>query len=247
MSGLTTGIRQDIQRRGSIGALLGVDDGSIEGGLIDTDASGVAVGVFGSYVLDEKRSTTVSASLSRGVYEFDAQRQSFQGPVMENEIDSHAWELAVGVRTLAYEKRDLRISPYATLRYLNGQVDGFAESGAGVALQVGSQDIESLILDLGVEAEYKLLDRLTLFGALSYVTDFQDSSENITSSFVASGPLGRQFAVSAPGVDDEAIALSLGLGYDITDAVRVNLNYRGDLRFDSQDAHSIGLGLSFGF
>ena len=247
MNGFTTGVRYDVDKRTLIGGLLGADDGSIEGDLIDTDAQGLVVGAFAQYLVDEKSRTTLTASLSYGGYDFDAARRSFQGPVNADDISSDALEFAVGVRTVVYEKDGFRVTPNAALRYLDGSVDGFTESGSGVPLEVGGQDIESLLLELGVDVEYKLLEQVTLTGSLRYVTDFCNSSESINASFAATGTLARPFAVSAPGIDDEAVALGLGVYYDFNETMRASLSYSADFRFDSEDAHAIGVGASFGF
>ena len=247
MTGITSGMRYDIDKRMQVGGLLGLDDGNIEGGLIDTDAQGLVVGTFARYLIDEKSGTTLTGSLSYGGYDFDAERESFQGPASANDISSDAVEISVGVRTTAYDKHGVRVTPKATLRYLGGNVDGFTESGPGVPLKVGGQDIESVLLDLGAEVDYKPIDKLALVASLDYVCDFSDSSEQIDGSFVSSGALAQPFAVSAPGIEDEAVVLGLGAFYDVNETIRVGLNYRADFRFDSQDAHTFGIGASFGF
>ncbi|MES2920442.1 MAG: autotransporter domain-containing protein [Verrucomicrobiota bacterium] len=247
MSGFTTGVRHDIDKRTRIGGLLGADDGSIQGALVDTDARGIVVGGFAQYLVHEKSRTTLTAGLVYGGHDFDAKRYSFAGPVRADDISSDAVEFTLGASTVVYEKNGLRVSPHGSLSYIGGHVDDFTEKGTGVPLKVGSQDIDTVLLDLGVDVEYKVHDRVTLAGNLGYVTDFGNSSEDIAATFAASGASARPFSVSSPGIDDDAVVIGLGVYYDFTETIRAGLNYRGDLGFDSKDAQSIGVSASFAF
>ena len=248
MVGMTTGIRHDVDKALQLGAILGVDDGTIDGALIDTDAQGIMFGVFGNYMADEASKTLLTSSLSYGVYEYEAARRTFAGTKAKADgIDSDALELAIGLSTVAYEKDNFRIRPNAGVRYLTGSVDGFTESGTGVNLAVESQDLDSLLLELGVSFEYDIQENIFLFGHLGYVTDFEDSDNKVSASFAAAGAAGREFGVNAPGIDDEALVIGLGGYYDINLSTRVGLNYRGELRSASSSSHTIGIGASFGF
>jgi len=247
MVGVTAGIRQNVDERLQVGAILGADDGTIEGALIDTDAQGVMLGVYGRYVADEASQTLLTASLSYGTYEYDAARRSFGGTTTANGISSKALEFAIGLSTVAFEQDKFRIRPSAGVRFLSGSVDSFTETGPGVNLSVGGQDIESLMVELGVNFEYDVQENFFLVGHLGYVTDFEDSDNTVSAAFASSGAAGRQFGVTAPGVDDEAFVIGLGGYYDLNPNTRLGLNYRGELRADSQTTHQIGFGASYSF
>ena len=247
MYGVTTGVRYDIDNRFQIGGLLGADDGSIEGALINTDAQGLVIGTFGRYVLDETSRTTLTASLAYGAYDYDAERNSYSGKESANGIGSDALEFAMGVSTVSFEKSGFRVIPNATVRYMTGSVDSFVESGSGVGLRVDSQDIDSVLLDLGVDFEYKLNEQVTLVGNFGYVTDFENSEKSVSAKFAASGAGGRTLSVTAPGIDDEAFVLGLGAFYDINQSTRIGLTYRGEYRMNSQATNSFGIGATFGF
>ena len=248
MYGATAGVRYDITKDIQIGGLIGADEGNIEGTLVDTDAQGMVFGVFGRYVVHEATKTTLTGSVSYGTFDYDSKRRSFEGSAKADGINSDAFEVALGVRTVSYEKGCFRLIPNATVRYLNGNVDSFVEdSGPGVKLRVDSQDIESLLLDVGVDMEYQVQPQFTLVGNISYVTDFLDDDNDVSAKFAASGDLGRSFSVSAPGIDDEGLVLGLGAYYDINDSSRLGLTYRCDFRKNSETSQTIGLGASFGF
>ena len=247
MMGLTTGVRHNVDPRLQVGALLGANDGNIDGAFIDTDAQGIVFGVFGRYLADEASKTLLTGSLSYGVYEYDAARRTFGGTATANGIGSDALEFAIGVSTVAYEEDKFRIRPSAGIRYLSGSVDGFMERGGGVNLDVESQDLDSLLVELGANFEYDVQENFSIFGHLGYVTDFEDSDHTVSARFAASGASGRQFGVNAPGIDDQAFVVGLGGYYDVTPNARVGFNYRGEFRSSSQTTHTVGIGASYGF
>ena len=247
MYGVTTGLRYDIDSRFQIGGLLGADDGSIEGALIDTDAQGLVIGVSGRYLVDEMSKTTLTGTLSYGVYDYDAERNSYGGMETADGIGSDAFELSLGVRTVSYEKDGFRVIPNAALRYLTGSVDSFSETGSGVGLNVDSQDIDSLLLDLSVDFEYTINEQVTLVSNFGYVSDFEDSDNSVTANYAATGATAPSFSVAAPGIDDEAFILGFGAFYDINETIRVGFNYRSEFRMNSQNTNTFGIGASFGF
>ena len=245
--GITAGMRYDLNANFQVGGLLGMDDGTIEGSLIDTDAQGFVVGGFGRYLLNDPRKTAIIGSLSYGNYEYDAVRHSFGGDAKANGIGSDALELSLGISTVLHEKNGFRVTPTAALRYLTGEVDGFVEGGPGVPLAVGSQDIDALLLDIGVNFTYQAQERTTLFGRLGYTQDFSSSDETVSATFAASGPAGMPFSVSAPGIDQQAFTFGLGVFYDINDFARIGTTYLGEIPMDSNYAQTIGIGFSYGF
>ena len=247
MSGATGGVRYDVNTNLQIGGLLGVDDGSIKGALIDTDAQGLVLGAFGRYFFDDKGKTMVTGSASYGNYDYDAERHSFGGDANADDIGSDALELALGVSTVVYKKDCLQVSPTAALRYMTGRVDGFVESGSGVALAVDSQDVGTLLLDIGVDVNYQLMEKVSLVGRVGYTDDLSNSDESVSASFAASGPNGLPFSVNAPGIDSQALTVGLGLFYDVNDSTRLGLTYRGEFRTDSTSSQTFGIGASYGF
>ncbi len=243
---VTVGARHNFDDRAQMGVLLGYDDGSIKGNLIDTDASGFVFGGFGSYLLDEHTQTKLVASATYGVYDYDATRHSAGGDVHANGIGSDAIELTLGMSTVAYQKDGFRVIPSAMFRYMNGSVDGFSESGTGAGLSVGSQDINSPLLELGVDFDYVVQPKLTLVGHVGYTFDLDSSNESVSARSTAPGSL--PFSAKAPGIDNDAFILGAGAYYDINSSFRVGLTYRGEFRSSGSDsAQSIGIGASLAF
>jgi len=245
--GATGGVRYDANASFQMGGLLGVNGGNIKGSQIDTDAQGFVLGGFGRYLVKDANKTMITGSVSYGNYTYDAARESFGGEVSADDIGADAIELSVGVSTVVYEKDRLKISPGGAFRYITGNVDGFTEEGSGVALEVDSQDIDSLLLDVGVEFEYQIQEKVSLLGRLGYIHDFSDSDEPVSAAFAASGSDGLPFAVTAPGIDRQAVTLGLGSYYDLNDATRFGVNYRGEFRTDSVSSQTFGISGSYSF
>jgi outer membrane autotransporter protein len=248
MFGATIGVRYDVDNRFQLGGIFGADAGTIEGNLIDTDAQGLMFGLFGRYLVHEASKTVITASLSFGTFDYDSDRHSYGGSAKANGISSDAFDMSLGVRTVSFESGGFRMIPNATVRYLTGSVDSFVEDGgSGVRLRVEEQEIDSLLLDLGVDLEYQVQQNFTLVGNVGYVTDFIDSDNSVSAAFAASGGYGRGFTVHAPGIDDEGLVLGLGAYYDINDSSRLGVTYRCDFRKNSDISQTIGIGASFGF
>ncbi|MCF7732023.1 MAG: autotransporter domain-containing protein [Akkermansiaceae bacterium] len=247
MYGVTAGMRYDIDRNFQLGGLFGMDGGNISGTLIDTDAQGFVLGAFGRYFLRNPLKTVFTASATYGGYSYDASRRSFGGLANADSIGSDAFELALGVNTVVYERDGFVVAPSAGFRYMTGSVDGFVERGTGVGLVVASQDIDSFLFDIGVDFSYQVEKRLSLVGRIGYIFDVSDSDETVSASFAATGPNGLPFSVYAPGFDNQGFTLGLGAYYDINDSTRVGLTYNGEFRTDSNSSHTIGVGVSYGF
>ena len=104
-----------------------------------------------------------------------------------------------------------------------------------------------MVADVGVDIEYKVMEHLTLFGNVSYVTNFLDDNKNISGRFAPSGIDEGAFSVMAPGIDDQGLVLSIGAQYDLSANARIGVNYRNEFHQSSRDAQTFGIGASFGF
>jgi outer membrane autotransporter protein len=247
MNGATAGMRYDVNGNFKFGGLLGVDNGTINGALIDTDAQGFVLGTFSSYQFNDPYKTMLTGTAAFGNYTYDAARRSFGGDATADSIGSDAVELSLGVSSVVYENQGFRVAPSGALRYMGGSVDNFVEKGPGVPLAVDSQDIDTVLFDVGFDLSYQLMERLSLAGRVGYVDILSNSEESVSASFAASGPAGVPFAVSAPGIHNQAVTLGVGLFYDITENTRIGATYRGEFRTESQSSQTFGLGASYGF
>ncbi len=247
MNGATAGMRYDVNGNFKFGGLLGIDDGTINGALIDTDAQGFVLGTFSSYQFNDPYKAMLTGTAAFGSYSYDAVRRSFGGDATADSIGSDAVELSLSVSSVVYEKQGFRLAPSGALRYMGGSVDSFVEKGPGVRLAVDSQDIDTVLFDVGFDLSYQLMEHLSLAGRVGYVDTLSNSEESLSATFAATGPAGVPFAVSAPGIHHQAVTIGVGLFYDATENTRIGVTYRGEFRTESQSSQTFGLGASYGF
>jgi uncharacterized protein with beta-barrel porin domain len=98
-----------------------------------------------------------------------------------------------------------------------------------------------------VDLSYQVQERVSLVGRVGYIDDLSSSDESVSATFAASGANAQSFSVSAPGIDNQAFTLGLGLYYDLNDSARLGVTYRGEFRTDSQSSQTFGIGASYGF
>lgn len=238
------GVRAKAGDKFTYGAFLGIDSGSVRSSGLDLDADGTVLGVFAHYQANEK--TTVWANLSYGSFEFDGHRTALGGTLSVDNFDADALQVGVGVDYLAYDNnRGFTITPGLGLRYIDASTDSITESGGPAALVIDGIDAESLLLDLTVKFAYNPEgQRYGFHGHLGYTHDFEDADRDIDAMLASGSPY---FRVVAPGLGDSAFTYGVGGYYNITDDLRVDLNYRGESRSDSDDSHAIDLRFTYGF
>jgi autotransporter-associated beta strand protein len=233
-------VRPDLQ----LGFFLGTMTGDLEGALVDTEASGYSLGVFGEYHLKLKAPTTIFSSLSYGSYDYDSTRRSFGGDVHANNIDSSAVEFQLGVETLLVDNDPFRLKPRAALRYLSGDVDGFTESGSGVRMAVDDLDADSFLVELGFNAEFDLNETSLMTAHLGFLFDLENDRHAVSGSYLGGGD---SVTVLAPGVETQALVFGTGIAFDLSETFRVGMNWRSEIRDSSQQAHLFNIGGSASF
>lgn len=243
-NGIVAGVRYQANACLRFGGLFGVSDGDIKGNLIDTDGSGFVLGAFGEYFFGPQFRSSVYSSFTYGDYDYDAARRSFGGLVGADGVDSNAYELVLGIKTIALQSERFRLIPSGALRYMNGSVDGFIESGPGVRMAVDELDIKSLLLDLALAAEFDLTEKATLSANLGYLHDFRNTGNMITGRYLGGGNPVR---VLGQGIDDQAFVIGLGAWYDINSSFRLGINWRSAFYSSSKTTNSLGFGGSFEF
>ena len=162
-------------------------------------------------------------------------------------VGSDAIELTLGASTMLYDKDGFHLGGSGALRYMNGGVDSFVEHGPGVPLAVESQDIDSFLLDVGVDLSYQVTQQFTVAGRLGYVHEMSDSEHSVSSTFAASGTDAQLFSVSAPGIDGQAVTLNAGLFYDLNENTRLGATYHGEFGGESMPTQTFGISAAYGF
>lgn len=256
--GFIAGARTSLTDRVRVGGYFAVDSGTVDGALIDADATGWSLGLFAKALVHDRSHTLITGGLSYGKYSFDGSRSSLiatsggtWSPAAAgfSNVDSDALELFLGASSLVYQNDRFRLLPTAGLRYVCGGMDGFTESAGGpgspVALAVDEDTYQSALAELSLRGEADLTDRLALDGQIGYSISLGGDDPAVLNSRFASG--SRSFRTTADGLDDDAFFLGLGATWQIRDNLGLGLHWRADFRSDADPENRVGLSAGFRF
>jgi len=244
VSGFLAGGRYHVNDSFTFGAALGHVDGTLQGPLVNADGEGLMFSLFGECLIDPKSHTRAYSTLGFGSFSYDASRVSYGGLVAADDIGSSALEISLGLESTVIEHDAFRLSGLGELRYLNGSVDSFVEGGSGVRMAVGEMDVDELLFELGVVAEFDLSDRATLSAQLGYQADLRSSGNRINGRYLGGG---LPVSVLAPGIGNQALIFALGADIDVTESCSVGIHWRTEFRDSSQNLNllSLSTGLTF--
>lgn len=254
--GMVTGARTTLGDTLRVGGYLALNEGSLDGSLIDGDADGWSLGLFARKLVQARTHTLLTGGLSYGKYQFDGTRGSLiattggwtpAGSAFSG-VDSDALEFYLGASALAFANERFRLIPAVMLRYTCGSMDGFAETagapGSPVPLMVGEDAYHSAIAELSLRAEADLTDTLTAHGMLGFSMAIRDDDTALSATFT---PGGRPFRANAAGLDGDAFFLGLGAEWRIRENLALGLNWRADIRSDADPENTIGISSGFRF
>ena len=148
-----------------------------------------------------------------------------------------------GLGTIGYtmESGCLKHGPFAGLEYQKVDVDGF-DSDAVFPVEYDDYDVESFRGLLG----YRLsgtAGRFSPYLSVAYAHEFTDERYRTTGAIS-----GYEFPVEGyePG---SAVLITAGTGVSLTDALTLNIGYRGEIALDDEgvESHGGSLGLNYRF
>ena len=254
--GLIAGARTAISDSVRVGGYVAADNGSVDGTLIDGDASGWSLGLFAKALVHAATHTLITGGLSYGSYTFDGTRGSliasdggwaragagFRG------VASDALEFSVAASSLVYQTERFRLIPAIGLRYVCGDRDGFAEAAGApaspVALAVGGDAYHSALAELSLRAEADLTAGITAHGMVGFSKGINDDPAVLTARFATGS---RPLRATATGLDEDAIFLGLGATWRIRHNIGLGVNWRADFRSDADMENTLGLSTSVQF
>ena len=144
----------------------------------------------------------------------------------------------------------LTLGPVGGLQYVHLDVDGFNESGAGVAsLAVSSQNLDSLQSRLGFHANYHLLETSYSSFAVdlhaAWQHEFLDDSRNIGAGFQGAGLAPFNIKTASPLRD--AGVVGLGLNWTFHDRLTLFTEYELEFWRSSYFEQTINGGVRISF
>lgn len=147
-------------------------------------------------------------------------------------------------------------SPYLRLDYTDIDIDGYSErlsnpnaAGAGLGLQVASQNIESLEAVLGARLSWSLSRSWGVFSPminLEYAHEFDDDSRVIAASFL-SDPTNTAFTVLTDDPDRDYFNLGVGASFVFSGGRSMFINYDTIIGLSDISQHTLRIGGRFEF
>ena len=257
-AGVVTGVRTELAGGIRAGAYFGADDGEVGGNLIDADGDGWTFGLTGEAVLGPKKATRIRAGISYGSYRFDGTRGSAiatsagwrPGVAGFSDVGAEAFDAFAGIETVAYDTGNFRLIPAMGISYTSGTSEAFREiagtaPGSPVTLAVDPVHRESFLAEFSLAAEADISRSVTLDGQIGLNAGFNnDDPEHVTARFSAAG---RAQTVEGSILSDDLLFFGMGATWSATDAVRVRLGYRAEIRSGAEVFNGLSLGTTIGF
>jgi outer membrane autotransporter protein len=107
---------------------------------------------------------------------------------------------------------------------------------------VDSHNYDAFFSEIGVKAEYQFTKQFSLNGNLSYTQNVSGSEKNIGASLG-----GTPFAVVSPGLGNDFFTIGMGAQCQVTENVRLGINYRAEFSTDAEVANGLNIGGSYSF
>jgi uncharacterized protein YhjY with autotransporter beta-barrel domain len=184
------------------------NDTSLNGGLAKLDIQGFAVSTYASWA---RSNFYLDLLYSFGFYEDDIHRTTLFDTIVTANPDStnHTVALNGGYK---FHCGQLVTGPIATLEYINGELDGYSESGMG-GITIERQNYQSLVSKLGWQASYRVR---TGFGGITPQLRASWERENLDVDDPVVAHLGGLIlSANAPRPDDDYLAVGGGLLVDV--------------------------------
>ncbi len=200
---------------------LGLDS-EIDGGLGSTDIEGILASAYVTY----SNGTLYSDLLySYGWLEHDLTRTTLAGRNARSDFDSgnHLIEYNIG---LTLEVGPAITGPYASVRYINSDIDGYTERNGGLLnAVVDGQTAESLISEIGWQISFPIEAGNTIFvphirGA--WVHEYLDDDDPVGASLKAF-PSNR-FRATPPNQEEDFGLVGAGIAMALGERTTISLD-----------------------
>jgi outer membrane autotransporter protein len=245
------------------------------GGLDYRFGAGSAVGVFGGYTTMDARLTPNSTQSEAESYFGGAYASAALGPVyldawgsytdvefdLARQLTIGAFSAATTAQTsgevwaggasagLAFDFGGVRLEPFAALRYAKAEIDGFSETGTVAALNIGSQERESLRSNVGARLgiaarEGDLVFRPEIRGG--WYHEFMDNAQLLTANFISPTLGGASFPFTVTAFDTDYY--NAGASLDVSSGGPFAVVFDYEVQFDNdREIHAATAGARLAF
>ncbi len=234
MYGGDVGIEYRINNNWSVGAAFGLSTADIDMSLIGSaDIDSIALMPYVSYVRrDVFRNADFYADLLYAYSSQDYDTSRLGGQNGSSDGDANTLELNTGLNLKAGA---LMHGPYASLRWIDGKMDAYTETGVG-AISYPAMDYESLATDLGYQVSYQIQVSggvLVPHARAAWEHEFKNDP-----AVISGVPLGA--------LDEDLAVVGAGIGWYASNGWNVGLDYEG--RFGSSiQSNYVGLSCAYEF
>ena len=237
------GATVNLGQRASLGAFVAIDSGDINSTFRNGDVDGQVLGLFGEYILGEKRDLVLTGSYTHGRYEVDSKRISALGTANATNVDSSVNALSLGLRYDMIVASNYGISPYVSFNYADASTDSFVEAGTADALTVRGIDSTSFQAELGARGYIQVNKAFAFTGGLAVAQELGDSDTDVDASFGA----GTPFKVTSEGAGSTEVSANVGARYDVTPRLSFNAGVEVGVVKDGETSSSVFAGGSLKF
>ena len=210
------------------------------------DMSGISLSAYGSYV---RKAFWADMLYSFGSFDIETNRNTigFGNANGQTDAMTHAVQFNTGWN-FRFQDNSLVTGPIVGVDYMHATVDGFSETGGGLAaLRYNSRNYDSLISRVGWSLSKKVdtdFAKITAQVRLSYERQ-NIKHDNQTSVSLINQPFTPNSAEQNLGQD--YMAAGAGLNFQFTPRFGVLLNYQGQFFRQSVQAHFVNIRAGFSF
>ena len=162
------------------------------------------------------------------------------------DTDADVYALKALAGAAVFNRGDFQAGPFASINYQSVDVDGYREKGVrSTAMSFGSQDRDSLLLEAGLFADYRVGSAGNLHGSVSYEAELQDDGRSVTAGLNSlQGSHFKLYDIEGPGY---FWTLNLGYSASVSKSVSLGIDYalRQGEGGSGDQALNVGINIDF--
>ncbi|QQE13757.1 autotransporter outer membrane beta-barrel domain-containing protein [Planctomycetota bacterium] len=205
--------------------------------------------LYANYYAAPNLRIDLTAGYTYAAYELE--RNLFNGETAFGNTHNHQFTAEAGVNYLMEDTgvEGLVLTPFAYMRYVNSNINGYTETEAGhLGLKVDDQSNDSLTSSIGavVSMKYELSNSvLEPFVSASYEHQFIDQDRSTDVSFI--GDPANPFKAFVDGTDTDYVNLSVGSLWALSDKLMLRATFDTVLFHDELESQRVSAGFRFNF